>query len=144
MLRVFFFFTSVLSCLIIVGELTTFINKRSLVGVLHVCFQSSYMTIFSLIIVCNFLYYLCICCYAGIFEIRLLGYFGFWKNNTTGESMLLSAGYLSKMTSALCYNYLFLIYGSNDNIKNLDFFQVRDFLFFIGFGESWSCAYPWI
>ena len=113
------------------GEVTTNFKKKASINFLIKSLESKYFPILGFFAIVLILGYISIVCYFGIFYLRIFGFYGFWKKHTDGETMLNSGLILTIMTPSLCYNFLFLIFGANDELKKLSFYKVKIFLIYL-------------
>ena len=108
-----FGFSALFSFIIFISEITIFLNQFAKVTLLAYImnigmYSKNYLSseIFSII----FLAYISICAYYSVFKIRIFNKYRLCSDHQTNEfSLLFSAILLSRLITAMCLNYLYLV-----------------------------------
>lgn len=100
----------VCSLLLFLGEVTIFLEHKFLGKMMEYVSSLSkgftYMMTFTVIL----LTYMAIICYFGVFYLKIFGFYGFWKKQTTGVTLLNSALYASKITFPMTFNFMLMFF----------------------------------
>lgn len=105
----------------------------------------TYMMSFTVLL----LSYMAIICYFGVFYLKIFGFYGFWKKQTIGVTLLNSALYASKMTFPMTFNFMLMFFKSYSD--KTDFVRVtpipKKYKFSnsnLGYRRPKSSPCPWI
>ena len=109
----FFVLSTLFSFIIFVSEVTIFLNqfaKVTLLAYINDIGMYSKNYLFSEIISIIFLAYISLCAYYSVFKIRIFNKYRLCSDHLTNEfSLLFSAILLSRLITAMCLNYLYLV-----------------------------------
>lgn len=95
----------VLSGLVVLGELTLFIDVP--VGVFPLMFYDEHGPVGTQLLCILPLGYMLLCTHSSLFYLKFQGFYGLYPHNMTDPSNLAwSASFLAKLTAPLCYNFL--------------------------------------
>mmetsp|Transcript_25895 Transcript_25895/g.45749 ORF Transcript_25895/g.45749 Transcript_25895/m.45749 type:complete len:439 (+) Transcript_25895:3436-4752(+) len=95
----------VLSVLVVLGELTLFIDTP--VGLFPIFFYEEHGAVLTQLLCIFPLSYILICTHSSLFYLKFQGFYGLYPHNMTDPSNLAwSASFLAKLTAPLCYNFL--------------------------------------
>ena len=113
----------VFSTLLFFGEVTIFQEHRFVGWIIDIVSNTNkgltYLMTFTIVL----LSYMALICYFGVFYMKIFGFYGFWKKQTMGVTLLNSALYASKMTFPLTFNFMLIFFKQYQ--QKTDFVLVR-------------------
>lgn len=123
--RILSIVTLLFSITIIFGESTLYLESN--ISPLRIIFQYDYDVFTTELLILIPLTYIVITSHLPLFEIRLEGIYGLYKNkNTQPSSLIYSACFLARLMPILTYNFLMLI-----NNKKTEFMELMETLQFM-------------
>lgn len=116
--RILSIITTVFSLTIVFGESTLYLQSN--ISPLRIIFQYDYDVFTSELLILIPLIYIVVTSHLPLFEIRLEGIYGLYKNkNTQPSSLIYSACFLARLMPILTYNFLMLINNENNEFMHL-------------------------
>lgn len=123
--RVLSIITGIFSLTIVFGESTLYLQQN--IAPLRIIFQYSYDVFTTELLILIPLTYIILASHLPLFEIRLEGLYGLYKNkNTHPSSLIYSACFLARLMPILTYNFLMLT-----NIKKTEFMELMHYIEFM-------------
>ena len=135
--RILSVFCLLFSLLVILGEVTLFIDMP--VGLIPLMFRYDYGLLSMQMLCLILLTYILVCSYIGLFRLKLKGKYGLYKNNHTDPGNLCWGSFImARLTPPLCYNFLMFI-----KIKESIFNEVYGILNLVPIlGKAFSVFFP--
>jgi len=117
--------TAIFSLTIVFGESTLYLQQN--IAPLRIIFQYSYGIFATEVLILIPLIYIVLASHLPLFEIRLEGLYGLYKDkNTQPSSLIYSACFLARLMPILSYNFLMLI-----KTKNTEFMELMKYIEFM-------------
>lgn len=128
---------SIMSILIILGEITLFLDFP--IGLFPLMFKTDNGITLTQVLCALPLSYIILCTYFGLFNLKLSGWYGLYPNNHTDSSSLVwSSLILARLSAPLCYNFLLFL-----KIKKTVYSEVMGLIDLLPFvGTQFTSFFP--
>ncbi len=96
-----------LAVIVIIAEVSIFVPVVQRANPVAIALSGEHSFLEVNIVSLGLLCYICVCVYSSLFEVKLAGYYGLYPGHQTdGPSLLFSAINCTRVTYAICYNFL--------------------------------------
>ena len=126
-----------MSILTFLGETTLFLELP--IGIYPLMFREDNGIVVTQMLCVVPLFYIILCTYFGLFNLKLSGWYGLYPNNHTDSSNLVwSAFFLARLSAPLCNNFLLFL-----KVRNTVYSQVMELIDVVPFvGAQFSTFFP--
>lgn len=127
----------IMSLLTFLGETTLFLDFP--IGVYPIMFQSDHGIVVTQLLCVFPLFYIILCTYFGLFNLKLSGWYGLYPNNHTDSSNLVwSAFFLARLSAPMCNNFLLYL-----KVRNTVYSEVMELIDVVPLvGAQFSTFFP--